>query len=309
MPLHPQVKKALDAMTAAGPPLHQLSPQEGRKAILAMRATTGEPEPVGKVEDRTFHGPGGQLPVRIYTPNGRGPFPVLVYFHGGGWVVGAIDTVDASCRALTNLAGCIVVSSGYRLAPENKFPAAAEDAYAAVQWASLHVASFHGDPSRIAVGGESAGANLAAVAAIMAQERGTPALALQLLLYPVLNYAFDTPSCKENAEGYFLTTEMMQWFWKQYLNTDADGQNPYASPLQVKRLKGMAPAAIFTAEFDPLRDDGAMYAAKLREGGVPVQYKCQEGLIHGYMGMASVVEPAKKARDDAAAALRAAFAK
>jgi acetyl esterase len=175
--------------------------------------------------------------------------------------------------------------------------------------ASLHVASFHGDPSHLAVGGESAGANLAAVAAIMAQERGTPALALQLLLYPVLNYAFDTPSCKENAEGYFLTTEMMQWFWKQYLNTDADGQNPYASPLQVKRLQGMAPAAIFTAEFDPLRDDGAAYAAKLREGGVPVQYKCQEGLIHGYMGMANVVEPAKKARDDAAAALRAAFAK
>jgi len=143
----------------------------------------------------------------------------------------------------------------------------------------------------------------------MAQERGTPALALQLLLYPVLNSALDTPSCKENAEGYFLTTEMMQWFWKQYLNTDADGQNPYASPLQVKRLRGMAPAAIFTAEFDPLRDEGAAYATKLREGGVPVQYKCQEGLIHGYMGMAKVVEPAQKALEDAAAALRSAFVK
>lgn len=309
MPLHPQVKKALDAMAAAGPPLHHLSPQEARKAILAMRATTGEPERVAKIEDRTFRGPGGQLPVRIYTPDGRGPFPVLVYFHGGGWVVGSVETVDASCRALANLAGCIVVSSSYRLAPENKFPAAAEDAYAATQWAALNVSSFHGDPSRLAVAGESAGANLAAVAAIMAQERGTPHLALQLLLYPVMNYDFTTASCKENAEGYFLTTEMMQWFWRQYLTNDADGENPYASPLRVKRLQGMTPAAIYTAEFDPLRDEGAAYAAKLREAGIPVTYKCQEGLIHGYMGMAHIVEPAKKAREEAAAALRAAFAK
>jgi acetyl esterase len=139
MPLHPQVKKVLDAMTAAGPPLHHLTPQEARKAVLAMRATTGEPERVGKVEDRMFHGPGGQLPVRIYTPDGRGPFPVLVYFHGGGWVVGAIDTVDASCRSLANLVGCIVVSADYRLAPEHKFPAAAEDAYAALQWTALQL--------------------------------------------------------------------------------------------------------------------------------------------------------------------------
>ncbi|HXG20258.1 MAG TPA: alpha/beta hydrolase fold domain-containing protein [Methylomirabilota bacterium] len=309
MPLHPQVKAALDAMTAAGPPLHRLTPQEARKAIEAMRATRGEPERVAKIENVTFRGPGGPLPARIYIPDGRGPFPVLLYFHGGGWVVGSIETVDASCRSLANQAGCIVISADYRLAPEHKFPAAAEDAYAAAQWTALNIASFYGDPARLAVGGESAGANLAAVAAIMAQERGTPSFVLQLLLYPALNYAFDTPSCKENAEGYFLTTEMMQWFWKQYLTTDADGENPYASPLRVKRLQGMAPAAIFTAEFDPLRDDGAAYAAKLREAGIPVTYKCQEGLIHGYMGMASAVEPAKKARDEAAAALRAAFAK
>ena len=202
-----------------------------------------------------------------------------------------------------------MVSADYRLAPEHKFPAAAEDAYAATQWAALNVSSFHGDPKRIAIGGESAGANLAAVAGIMAQERGTPSFVLQLLLYPATNYAFDTPSCKENGEGYFLTTEMMQWFWRQYLNSDADGENPYASPMQVKRLSGMAPAAIFTAEFDPLRDEGAAYADKLRAGGVAVQYKCQEGLIHGYMGMAKAVEPAGKALADAAAALRAAFGK
>jgi acetyl esterase len=274
-----------------------------------MRATKGEPERVGKVEDRTFHGPASDLPMRIYTPDGRGPFPVLVYFHGGGWVVGSVETVDASCRSLVNLAGCIVVSADYRLAPEHKFPAAAEDSYAAARWVALHAAAFHGDPARIAVGGESAGANLAAVAALMAQERGAPSFVLQLLLYPVLDYSFDRPSHKENAEGYFLTTDMMRWFWRQYLNNDADGEHHYASPFRAKYLRGVAPAAIFTAEFDPLRDEGAAYAARLREAGVSVQYKSQEGLIHGFMGMTKVVEPARKALEEAAAALRAAFAR
>jgi acetyl esterase len=309
MPLHPQVKKVLEQMAAAGPPLHHLSPVEARKAIEVMRATAGEPERVAKVENRTFRGPAGNLPVRIYTPDGRGPFPVLVYFHGGGWVVGSIETVDASCRSLANLAGCIVVSADYRLAPEHKFPAAVDDGYAAIRWAALHTASFHGDPGRMAVGGESAGANLAAVAALMAQERGSTPLVLQLLMYPVLDYSFDRSSHKENGEGYFLTTEMMLWFWRQYLNSDADGESHLASPIRARFLRGVAPAAIFTAEFDPLRDEGAAYAAKLREAGVPVTYKCCEGLIHGFMGMAKVVEPAKKAMEDAAATLRSAFAK
>jgi len=309
MPLHPQVKAVLDQMVAAGPPLHHLSPVEARKAIEAMRATQGEPERVGKVEDRTFHGPTGELPMRIYTPDGRGPFPVLAYFHGGGWVVGSIETVDASCRSFVNSAGCIVVSADYRLAPEHKFPAAAEDCYAAARWVALQVAAFHGDPARIAIGGESAGANLAAVAALMAQERGAPSFVLQLLLYPVLDYSFDRLSHKENAEGYFLTTDMMRWFWRQYLDKDAEGEHHYASPLRAKHLRGVAPAAIFTAEFDPLRDEGAAYAARLREVDVPVQYTCCAGLVHGFMGMAKVVEPARKALEEAAAALRAAFAR
>src|SRR3989442_14129379 len=309
MPLHPQVRTIMDQMTAAGPPLHHLSPAEARKAVLAMRATQGEPERVAKVEDRSFRGPAAELPLRIYTPDGRGPFPVLVYFHGGGWVVGSIETVDASCRSLANLAGCIVVSADYRLAPEHKFPAAADDCYAATRWTALHAASFHGDPARIAVGGESAGANLAAVAALMAQERGSTPLVLQLLLYPVLDYSFNRPSHKENGEGYFLTNDMMRWFWRQYLNSDTDGESHLASPVRAKYLQGVAPAAIYTAEFDPLRDEGAAYAAKLREAGVSVQYKCCEGLIHGFMGMAKVVEPAKKALEDAAATLRAAFAR
>jgi acetyl esterase len=202
------------------------------------------------------------------------------------------------------------VSADYRLAPEHKFPAAADDCYAALRWVALQAASFYGDSSQIAVGGESAGANLAAVAALMTSERGSPTLRHQLLLYPVIDYAFDTPSYRENAEGYFLTKEMMVWFWRQYLASDADGENPYASPIRSRYLsRGVAPATIFTAEFDPLRDEAAAYAAKLREAGVPVTYKCYEGLIHGFMGMAKVVEPAGKALEDAAAALRAAFAK
>ena len=304
MPLHPQVQAALAQMIAAGPPLHHLSPTEARQAILAMRATKGEPEPVGKVEDHLIAGPAGKQAVRLYTPNGRGPFPVLVYFHGGGWVVGSIETVDASCRSLANEVGCIVVAADYRLAPEDKFPAAVEDCYAATRWAALNAASFHGDPTKLAVGGESAGANLAAAVALMAQERGAPSLAAQLLFYPVLNYAFDTPSYKDNAEGYYLTTEMMQWFWQQYLGNETDGENPFASPLRARHLRGVAPALIFTAEFDPLRDEGAAYAARLREADIPVKYQCCEGLIHGFMGMAKVIEPAKKALEDAATALR-----
>jgi len=309
MPLHPQVRTIMDQMTAAGPPLHHLSPAEARKAVLAMRATQGELERVAKVEDRSFRGPAGELPLRIYTPDGRGPFPVLIYFHGGGWVVGSIEIVDASCRSLANLAGCMVVSAGYRLAPEHKFPAAADDCYAATRWVALHAASFSGDPARLAVGGESAGANLAAVAALMAQERGAPSLVHQLLAYPVLNYAFDTPSYRENGDGYFLTKDMMVWFWRQYLRDETDGENPSASPLRSQYLRGVAPATILAAEFDPLRDEAEAYAARLREAGVPVTYTCYKGLIHGFFGMAKVVEPAKKALEDAAAALRAAFAR
>ena len=308
MPVHPQVKVVLDLMEKAGPPLHHLSPEKAREAILAMRANKGEAEYVAKVDDREIPGPAGKIPVRIYTPDGRGPFPILVYFHGGGWVVGSVDTVDASCRALSNLAGCITVSVEYRLAPEHKFPAPLNDCYAATCWTALNAASFYGDPKRIAVGGESAGANLAAAVALMAQERGAPSLVLQLLEYPATDYASNTPSCKENAEGYFLTTEMMRWFWNHYVNSPEDGNNPLASPLRATRLQGLAPAAIYTAEFDPLRDDGAMYAAKLREAGVPVEYKCYDGLIHGYFGMAKAVEPAQKAVEDAGAALRKAFA-
>ena len=309
MPLHPQVAKALEQMAAAGPPLHHLSPQAARAAMEAARGATDDPEKVGTVEDRLIPGVAGKQPIRIYTPEGDGPFPILVYFHGGGWVVGSINTVDASCRALTNLADCMVVSADYRLAPEDKFPAAVEDCYAAARWVALNAAALNGDAARLAVGGESAGANLAAAVTLKAQESGLPSLAYQLLMYPVTGHAFAMPSHTENAQGYFLTTEMMAWFWDHYLASEADGQNPLASPLRAStdQCRGLPPAFIATAEYDPLRDEGAAYATKLSEAGVAVEYICFEGLIHGFMGMAKVIEPAGQALQKAAAALRTAL--
>ena len=309
MPLHPQVEKALEQMAAAGPPLHHMSPQQARTAMEAARGVADDPEKVGNVEDRLIPGVAGKQTIRVYTPEGDGPFPILVYFHGGGWVVGSINTVDTSCRALTNLAGCMVISADYRLAPEDKFPAAVDDCYAAVRWAALNAPALNGDASRIAVGGESAGANLAAAVTLKAQESGLPSLAYQLLMYPVTAHAFDMPSHKENAEGYFLTTEMMAWFWDQYLASDTDGKNPLASPLRAStdQCRSLPSAFIATAEYDPLRDEGAAYAAKLREAGVAVEYTCFDGLIHGFMAMAKAIEPAGQALQEAAAALRTAL--
>jgi acetyl esterase len=307
MPLHPQVVKALEQMKAAGPPLHKLPPKEARAAMEAARGQNTKPEPVGTVEDRNIPGITGKQAIRIYTPKGAGPFPIMVYFHGGGWVVGSINTVDASCRALANLAECIVISSDYRLAPEDKFPAAIDDCYAATRWAALNAAAFNGISSRIAVGGESAGANLAAAVTLKSAAAGLPTLAFQLLMYPVTAHGSDMPSHKENAEGYFLTTEMMGWFWAQYLPTATDGKNPLASPLQatLEQCRSVPPAFIATAQYDPLRDEGAAYAEKLRDAGVPAKYKCYDGLIHGFMGMAKAIEPAGLALEEAARELKA----
>ena len=275
----------------------------------AARGATDDPEPVSTVEDRLIPGVAGKQPIRVYTPAGDGPFPLLVYFHGGGWVVGSLNTVDASCRALANLANCVVVSADYRLAPEDKFPAAVNDCYAATRWVAFNAAALNGDASRLAVGGESAGANLAAAVTLKAQESGLPALGYQFLMYPVTAHAVDLPSHTENAEGYFLTTEMMAWFWNHYLASEADGHNPLASPLNAStdQCSSLPPAFIATAEYDPLRDEGAAYAAKLREAGVAVEYICFEGLIHGFMGMAKVIEPAGQALETAAVALKTAL--
>ena len=309
MPLDPQAQAFLEQLAATGaPPLHELSVAEARQVIVALFGTQGGPEPVGAVEERTIPGAGGEMPTRLYMPYGTGPFPVLVYLHGGGWVIGDLEAYDATCRALTNAAGCLVVAMEYRLAPEYKFPAAPEDCYAATCWVAANAAAIGGDPRRIAIGGDSAGGNLAAVVAQMARDRGGPALVYQLLVYPVTNYGYDTASYRENAEGYLLTRDAMVWFWNHYLRSAADGNNPLASPLRANDLRGLPPAMVLTAEFDPLRDEGEAYAIRLQAAGVPVTLKRYAGTIHGFFSLGAVLGQGKQAMADAAAALRTIFA-
>ena len=308
MPLDPKAREFIDQLAAAGaPPLTDLPVADARLAIDALFSSQGEPEPVARVENRRIPGPGGEIGLRIYTPQGKGPFPVLVFIHGGGWVLCGLDSHDGPCRALANAVPCLVVSVDYRLAPEHKFPAAADDAYAATRWVAEHAAELGGDAKRIAVGGDSAGGNLAAVVALMARDRGGPRLAHQLLVYPVTDAGLDTASYVENGEGYFLTADMMRWFWNHYLRSHADVENPYASPLRAREVGGLPPALVITAEYDPLRDEGEAYAARLRDAGVPVRTTRYAGMIHGFFGMGALFPQARTAIDEAAAALGGAF--
>jgi acetyl esterase len=309
MALDPQARAILDQMAAiGGPPLHELPVSEARQSFAALAAMQGEPEAVAKVEDHTVPGAAGSIPIRIYTPAGTGPLPVLVYFHGGGWVIGNVETYDGLCRALTNAAGCIVVSVDYRLAPEHPFPAAVDDAYDAALWTAANAAGLGGDPARVAVGGDSAGGNLAAVVAQVARDRGKPALKFQLLIYPVTDAACDTPSYSENADGYLLTRDAMRWFWNHYTRSDADRTDPCASPLRASNLSGLPAALVITAEHDPLRDEGELYAQRLRAAGVPVQLTRYEGMIHGFFAMSAVIDQGRRAIQQAATAMHAAFA-
>ena len=310
MPLHPEAKALLDQMAAVGmPPLDKMSVPDARAAIQAMAGMSGNVQEVARVEDRRIEGPAGQIPLRIYTPRGKGPHPVLVYFHGGGWVIGSLDTHDGTCRQLANGAGCVVVSVDYRLAPEHKFPAGPEDAYAATRWVADNAGALGVDPKRIAVGGDSAGGNLAAVVSLMARDRSGPGLIFQLLVYPVTDARFDTPSYVENADGYFLTMDAMKWFWGLYLAAPNDGANPYASPLRASDLAGLPPALVITAEYDPLRDEGEAYAARLEEAGTSARLSRYDGMIHGFFGMGAMMERARSAMAEAAATLRYCFAR
>ena len=229
-----------------------------------MRPRAPGPD-VAKVEDRTIPGPSGEIPVRIYTPEGSAPFPGLAWFHGGGWVVGDLDTADGSARHLCVGANCVVVSVDYRLAPETKFPGAADDCYAATQWLAGNAASLNVDPNLIATGGDSAGGNLSAAVSLMSRNRGGCDLVFQLLVYPVTERNFDNGSYTDNGEGYSLTRDGMIWFWDHYLSEEADATNPYAAPMHAADLRGQPPALVITAEYDPLRDEGEAYAQKLRE--------------------------------------------
>jgi acetyl esterase len=291
--------------------MEQMTPQEIRADRAAhadaMAELAGPAQQMVRIENRTIPGHAQPIPIRIYWPENGRNLPALIYFHGGGWAFGNLDSVDRSCRALANASGCVLISVDYRLAPEHKFPAAIEDADAALRYVAEHAIEFGIDPNGLAVGGDSAGGNLAAVTCLMARDRGGPKVAFQLLVYPVTDYYDDRPSLREFAQGYLLTKPLMDYFWQHYLARPEDGRQPRASPMYASSLTGLPPAMVITAECDPIRDQGEAYAQRLREAGVPVSLKRYEGAIHAFFNMAGVIDSGKQAITDAASALKAAL--
>ncbi|MFO0953235.1 MAG: alpha/beta hydrolase [Isosphaeraceae bacterium] len=309
MPLDPQVKTFLDQLAAAAiPPVETLSPREARLQMEAGTLMLGRLPEVGRVQDVSIPGPAGPLRARLTVPaEAATPSPAVVYFHGGGFVCGSVYSHDHLCRALTNAARVAVLSVDYRLAPENPFPAPVEDAEAATVWAAAHAPEVGIDPEKLAVGGDSAGGNLAAVVALRLRDRGGPALAAQLLLYPATDSDFDTPSYLENADGYLLTRAAMMWYWDQYVPDPARRTDPDASPLRAGPLEGLPPAVVVTAEYDPLRDEGEAYAHKLAVAGVPVRLLRYDGMIHGFLRRHHLLSRGKSAMAEVGEALRAAM--
>jgi acetyl esterase len=302
VPLDPAIKTVLDQLeSAGGPALHEVSPGEAREMMKLLTAIEGEPEAVARVENRTIAG----VPVRVYGGDG-GPQPILVWYHGGGWVIGDLDTADGVARKLANRANALVVSVDYRLAPEHPYPAPVDDCWAVLEWVAANGAELGGDPARIAVGGDSAGGNLAAVMAIKARDAGL-SLREQLLVYPATDLTLSFPSIDENGEGYLLTKDSMVWFTNHYLG-GADPKEPTISPYYADDVSGVAPAHIITAEFDPLRDEGEAYGERLKDAGVAVEAKRYDGMIHGFYGLAIVTPVADEAIESSAAGLRAALA-
>jgi acetyl esterase len=300
MALDPQAKAVIEAAARSGrPAYHQLAPKDARQLFLETRPlSTPVPPEIGSARTLMADGPQGQIPLRLYRPAGvpaSTPLPVYVYFHGGGWVIGDLETHDVICRQLTAESGASVISVDYRRAPEHKFPAAADDAWAAVRWIVAHAAELGVDAERLAVGGDSAGGNLAAVVALMARDAGGPRIALQVLVYPVTDLGAEAKSYEDFAEGYMLTRESMRWFRAHYLNGKEDAADWRASPLRANSLAGLPPALIITAGFDPLRDEGEAYAARLRAAGVTVDYVCFGGMIHGFAAMGRVLDTALRA--------------
>ncbi len=305
--LNPIVRQLLDAIRAeGGPAFETLTPDEARKLVLERPTDVGgTPEPVRSIQDLRIPGPDGEIPIRVYTPDAPTPAPALVYFHGGGWVVCNLDTHDVISTAIAHRAGAVVVSVDYRLAPEHKFPAAVVDCYAATRWVASNAQQLGIDPKRIAVGGDSAGGNLAAVVSLKSRDENGPAIASQVMVYPVTDLSsFDTPSYQEFAEGYELTKPEMVWFRDHYLQKMEDALDPHASPLLAKDLRGLPPALIITAECDPLRDEGEAYAKRLKEAGVQVTYTCYDGMIHPFFSLSGVITQAFDAFDQVAAAIR-----
>ena len=312
------MQAVLDALQSLGAkPLETLTPGQARTQptpadavalVLKQQGKPTGPEPVAAVANRTFPGPGGPVPLRVYTPSGAGPFPVVLYIHGGGWVIADLDTYDASARALTNAAGAVVVSTHYRQAPEHKFPAAHEDTFAAYRWVLANAAFLQGDPGRVAVAGESAGGNMAAVIAVRARDEKVTPPVHQLLIYPVADSSMRTPSYEENANAKPLSKAAMAWFVTHTFTTPSEAKDPRITLMAVQNLAGVAPATVITAQIDPLRSEGQAYADRLRNAGVPVRYRNWDGVTHEFFGMGAVVTKAKEAVQFAAEGLKAGFA-
>ena len=309
MPLDPQAQKLVDAFAALNlKPVEESTVEEARESIRSRTAALGPFEDVASATDHRVPVKNGEITVRVYSPGGKGPLPALVFYHGGGWVIGDLYTHDGICRSIANAANCIVASVDYRMAPEQKYPVAVEDSYAGFAWVLANAGKLGVDARRVAVGGDSAGGNLAAAVSLMARDRGTTLPVQQTLIYPVTNHSYDTPSYHENATGFLLTRDAMRWFWNHYLARDAQGKEPYASPLLAQSLAGLPPALVITAGCDPLRDEGEAYAARLRDAGVPVTLTRYEGIFHGFIRMTRLLDKAKAALDEIAGSLKKAFA-
>ena len=302
MPPTPETQGLLAMLEeAGGPDISEQTPEEARAAIanFAMMQA-GAPEPA-RVEDRTVPGPAGDIPVRVYASEGDN-LPVVMYFHGGGWVLGDIDSHDGTCKQLlAELGDAVVVSVHYRLAPEDKYPAAADDCYAAAAWVAEHGAEIGADGSRMAVAGDSAGGNLSAVVSQMARDKGGPAIAAQVLHVPVTDHNYSYSSYTENAEGKLLTRASMVWFWDHYLPNAEAGQEAYASPIKAADLSGLAPALIQTAELDPLRDEGEAYGAAIEAAGGDVTVRRYDGVVHDPFMMFAVIPTGIECLKEAAA--------
>ena len=307
MPLHPFFQAMVQGSVSA-PPTHTLSLDVIRQSNLAMLPMLGDPEPVSTICDRDIPVQNGTIPIRIYTPEGQGPFPVVLMIHGGGWIAGSLAVFDHVSCAIANRVGCIAVSIEHRLAPENKFPIPLLDCYAAAKWVEEHIAEFGGDSTRIAVLGESAGGNLAAALALLARDRGGPGLVYQVVVNPALEYPEPgSQSMKELGKGYGLTQADILWCLQQYMSGQDDIHDPYFLPMNAGDLSGLPPALIITGEYDPLRDEGEAYAERLQAAGVPSNAIRIDGVIHGFFLLTKLIEPANQALEYVANALRKAF--
>jgi len=306
MTIDPQAKGVLDLLAAIGFTFGGTEPVALRESMAL--GNTPSPIQLAEVTDRTIVGPGGDIPVRIYRPSTEPGLPVVVFFHGGGWVVGDLESHDHAARAIASKADCVVVAVDYRLAPEHKFPAAVDDAWAATEWVATHADELGVDGTRLAVAGDSAGGNLAAVVTNMARNVDHVEVIHQALIYPVTDAICDRPSMTDNAEGYMLTADGMTWFHGHYATSPEDFTDPRYSPI-FDALAGAAPAIVITAGFDPLRDQGAAYAEALGAAGVEVEHVNYETMFHGFFTMDAAIDVASEAQDAVAAALKAAFAR